>query len=562
MSALNAQHLQLAGNARAIILRGGTEITLEEAGADSAAPPASWAHIARVGEWKGHPAGAFQITKDHLVCAKQIFDAAENDVPFDYEHSSTLDGAEAPASGWVKKLEIRGDDLWAFVEWTPKAADYIKNREYRFASSVLFFNAPDRESGEEIACRLHSVALTNTPFMDGLNEIKLAEKFNRALADEQHVSLAVKEMDVLDAAKKGVPAVVDLAKRQKGRATDLHKIADRWRKARLYTKEADVVTRAAAQVEELELTDRSTSVRQGGGERRIQMGVKLPKKAILAAINAVGPKELTEEGWFAQIKAVAATMEAEETAAAAVEEAAVEGVEDIEMSDKGGAPAKENQMEVVNDDGAPPPPDAGAGEGGGVMPYDEIMAKLCEATGMGPEEVASAVEANMDAVVAALGGAAMNDTSGEGSDVEKELAEKLEVSEAKVQAMEPQIKALSDRLAVFEKRDAEAAAKALDAEVDKLIEEKRLAPEGRASMRALAEKSPVEFRKLSETLKPMYPAGREASALPVTTGGASGELDGKHPRVVALREQFGRAGIKDPKIVDKYVRAELAKQEG
>ncbi len=40
------------------------------------------------------------------------------------------DGA---AAGWMKRLELRanGDELWAEVAWTPKAAEAIKNREYQ-----------------------------------------------------------------------------------------------------------------------------------------------------------------------------------------------------------------------------------------------------------------------------------------------------------------------------------------------------------------------------------------------------------------------------------------------
>ena len=40
------------------------------------------------------------------------------------------------AAGWFKGLELRenGDELWGEVEWTPKAAEAIRNKEYRFVS--------------------------------------------------------------------------------------------------------------------------------------------------------------------------------------------------------------------------------------------------------------------------------------------------------------------------------------------------------------------------------------------------------------------------------------------
>lgn len=51
----------------------------------------------------------------------------------------------------------------AKVEWTPKAQEYLKNREYRYLSPVVTVRRKDRK-----AIGLHSVALTNTPAIDGM----------------------------------------------------------------------------------------------------------------------------------------------------------------------------------------------------------------------------------------------------------------------------------------------------------------------------------------------------------------------------------------------------------
>lgn len=51
----------------------------------------------------------------------------------------------------------------AKVEWTPKAAEYLKNKEYRYLSPVVLVRKRDQK-----ATAIHSVALTNTPAIDGM----------------------------------------------------------------------------------------------------------------------------------------------------------------------------------------------------------------------------------------------------------------------------------------------------------------------------------------------------------------------------------------------------------
>ena len=55
------------------------------------------------------------------------------DLVIDYEHQ-TLSDVQAPAGGWIKDLYKGEDAIIAKVEWTPKAAEYLKNKEYRYLS--------------------------------------------------------------------------------------------------------------------------------------------------------------------------------------------------------------------------------------------------------------------------------------------------------------------------------------------------------------------------------------------------------------------------------------------
>jgi phage I-like protein len=94
-----------------------------------------------------------------------------NDLLFDYEHqtlNSDSNGKPAPAAGWFKKLDyVPGQGLFAVdVDWTAPAAQFIKNKEYRYTSAVFSY---DKNSGRPIA--LMHVALTNNPALDGMKAI-------------------------------------------------------------------------------------------------------------------------------------------------------------------------------------------------------------------------------------------------------------------------------------------------------------------------------------------------------------------------------------------------------
>lgn len=110
--------------------------------------------------------GDFTVDEESLAEIISYFKARGNDIVIDYEHQ-TLDGGQAPAAGWIKELEDRGPDgLWARVEWTGRAKEYLANKEYRYLSPVVLVRRADNK-----AVAIHSVALTNAPAMSGVRPI-------------------------------------------------------------------------------------------------------------------------------------------------------------------------------------------------------------------------------------------------------------------------------------------------------------------------------------------------------------------------------------------------------
>jgi phage I-like protein len=100
------------------------------------------------------------------------FDARANPWPIDYEHQTQLaadNGKPAPAAGWIQALTfVPGVGLWAKVEWTATATQYIGEGAYKFISPVFTHDKAGRVKS------LLMAALTNTPGIDGMNAVALS----------------------------------------------------------------------------------------------------------------------------------------------------------------------------------------------------------------------------------------------------------------------------------------------------------------------------------------------------------------------------------------------------
>ncbi len=112
------------------------------------------------------PFGEIETTKGRFLfdeeAARRVIEAWKdygNRLPIDYEHQTfdPVTNGPVPAAGWFD-LEVRPDGLWAVnVEWTPRAEELLKNREYRYFSPT--FRTDD--AGRIV--ELINVALVNLP---------------------------------------------------------------------------------------------------------------------------------------------------------------------------------------------------------------------------------------------------------------------------------------------------------------------------------------------------------------------------------------------------------------
>lgn len=138
--------------------------------------------IAPLGTWKGYvrdnadKPDSVIITPELVRSCITYYEGRKSLIPIDYEHQTLTtyeNGKPAPAAGWITAL-YEGEDgcLMGSVEWTEAASAAIKAREYRYLSPVLVYNGFDPTTGNRVPCYLHSAALTNTPFLDGIREVE------------------------------------------------------------------------------------------------------------------------------------------------------------------------------------------------------------------------------------------------------------------------------------------------------------------------------------------------------------------------------------------------------
>lgn len=163
-------------------LRTTQRITLEAATAE--APATSWIQIATVGSFKKGDR-KFSITPAMLSEMVDNFDSGKHPVPptelvVDFEHLSA-DGGDNPlagqAAGWIKALELREDgaELFAKVEWTEDAAALIREKKFKLVSPEFAFNFTT-PTMEPIGCTLLAAAITNRPFLQGMQPITLTAR--------------------------------------------------------------------------------------------------------------------------------------------------------------------------------------------------------------------------------------------------------------------------------------------------------------------------------------------------------------------------------------------------
>ena len=139
--------------------------------------------------------GDFTVDNESFQNMYKYYKERSIDIVVDYEHQ-TLKDVQAPAAGWIKELTLKKDGIFADVEWTPKAQEYLKNKEYRYLSPVVMVRKSDSK-----ALILNSVALTNLPAINGMEAIVNSIKDNNIPQDPNNEDLNINVSDLKEISK-------------------------------------------------------------------------------------------------------------------------------------------------------------------------------------------------------------------------------------------------------------------------------------------------------------------------------------------------------------------------
>ncbi len=161
-----------------------------------------WTQLATAGTFYSPVYGKIDLSPDDLQTMYQNFKTrtpkAPTRLPIDFDHLS--DDPQKPgdgqASGWIDDLKI-GDDgnsLWMKPEWTRDAAKMIADGKYSGISPFFVTNFIDKASGKKIGPTLRAAALTNRPFLEGMENIPAptiaaSEKLARKYWEEPRVAI-------------------------------------------------------------------------------------------------------------------------------------------------------------------------------------------------------------------------------------------------------------------------------------------------------------------------------------------------------------------------------------
>lgn len=161
-------------------------------------PPPDWIQLLPAGPAISGADGRAWTLPDPAALLT-AFTARNKPLVVDWEHSSehrAPQGLDAPAAGWIDQLEARNGAIWGHVDWTPKAAQQIAAKEYRFLSPVFTY----AKTGHQIIA-LVSAGLTNQPNLNltALNQEQAPMPVSPALLGTLDLPADTSEAGVIDA---------------------------------------------------------------------------------------------------------------------------------------------------------------------------------------------------------------------------------------------------------------------------------------------------------------------------------------------------------------------------
>ncbi len=150
----------------------------------------AWVNIINLGEYIHDDYGVIEFTQENFDSWKRnlergVMGGILNGKPAiatDYGHAMDIDVPldQQKASGYIKDLKLETDSdgterVYALIEFTPVAAQGIRNKEWSWFSVSVIGSWTDQKTGEDVGPILRGGALTNRPFIPDLQPIQLSD---------------------------------------------------------------------------------------------------------------------------------------------------------------------------------------------------------------------------------------------------------------------------------------------------------------------------------------------------------------------------------------------------
>lgn len=139
---------------------------------------------------KGYHAnyGEVELTRKMLQSFAENFDSevVGVDLMIDYDHN------QAKAAGWIKSVftSIDGDVLYGEVKWTPKGAQTLSDRDFRYFSPEFSLNYVHPHTGKQHGPTLLGGGLVNRPFLKMDAIVSFKENNNNKGIKVENISLS------------------------------------------------------------------------------------------------------------------------------------------------------------------------------------------------------------------------------------------------------------------------------------------------------------------------------------------------------------------------------------
>lgn len=189
--------------------------------ADALATPPEWVMLIPAGIFSGRDGrGPYRLDAAAVIAA---FERGAVDLPVDYDHQTLEADAKAgplPAAGWIKALEVREGALWGRVEWTPKAAALIADREYRYLSPVFRHDKTGRVLALEGAGLTHYPNLELKPVAHKKGPARMSEDLFERLVMMLNLPMTTTPEELVAELQKAIDQLATLKMEAQSRQPD------------------------------------------------------------------------------------------------------------------------------------------------------------------------------------------------------------------------------------------------------------------------------------------------------------------------------------------------------